>query len=339
MTLTRNQVVSVLIIAVVFITGSKFLNAQEIAQEDSPEHAQQLEEQTIASFENRLNRIIQENTSLKERVKQLEASSRLSQDTACEDLKITIQRLAEEKKALMQTAEAKDQENTRLAQELSGHKKAKTTDTQRKETIAALKEQNQELQKKLSEQENNKRKDAAWPEKVKSLQEEKTILSQKLEEKVKETEGLKQQLTVCKQEAESKESQKAVLEAMVEKQAKPLLKPSLVKAEEKELEKIIHTNLGFAYGLKGKTDEAIAEYKKALSFAPSDRDINFNLGVLLSKQKKYQEAITSYKQALQGSPQDKEVYYNLAIIYLLGLKDTALSQKYYQEFLSLDQGH
>lgn len=140
---------------------------------------------------------------------------------------------------------------------------------------------------------------------------------------------------ILKQKIADLEKEKSVLESMLNMQSKGLRLPGLIGADNENLNKLIHLNLGFAYGRKGDTKEAVREYRKALQYDPEDKDIHYNLGYLLSKQKRYKEAIEEYKKALAGSSQDKEVYYNLVLIYTTGLKDKEASREYYQKYLDL----
>ena len=145
---------------------------------------------------------------------------------------------------------------------------------------------------------------------------------------------LQKQLTRLNEKAASLERGASILEAMLNQQRD--MKPSLlVSGSESSWDKVIHINLGFAYAIKGKTKEAIEEYKKALEYGPEDKDIHYNLGYLLAKRNRYKEAIEEYKKAIKGSPEDKEVYYNLAVIYTTIIKDQQIANQYYQKSLTI----
>lgn len=156
----------------------------------------------------------------------------------------------------------------------------------------------------------------------------------------KDKEGLKKQVSLLIQERDDLKKNLAVLESMIESQTANIRIPSSQKTDEKNANKAIHINLGYAYGLKGKYKEAVQEYRNALQYAPLDKDIYFNLGYLLTKQKKYKEAIEAYQQSLKLAPQDREIYYNLSIIYANNLNDPINSQECYKKFkaLSIDSG-
>jgi len=154
----------------------------------------------------------------------------------------------------------------------------------------------------------------------------------------KEKEELKKQVGSLIQEKEDLKKNLAVLESMIESQTADMRIPSSQKTDEKNANKVIHVNLGYAYGIKSKYKEAVQEYRNALQYAPLDKDIYFNLGYLLAKQKKYKEAVEAYQQSLKLAPRDREVYYNLAVIYANNLNDPINSQECYKKFkaLSLD---
>lgn len=144
---------------------------------------------------------------------------------------------------------------------------------------------------------------------------------------------LQKQLTLLDEKAASLQRGTSILEAMLNQQ-REIKPPLLVRGEEKGWDKIVHLNLGFAYAMKGKTKEAIEEYKKALEYDPEDKDIHYNLGYLLAKSNRYKEAIEEYRKAIKGSPEDKEVYYNLAVIYTTIIKDQQIANQYYQKSLN-----
>ena len=150
-----------------------------------------------------------------------------------------------------------------------------------------------------------------------------------------EKEELRKQVLALSQEVDKLKRNSAVLESMIDSQTADLRSSGSQKTSEKNADKVIHTNLGYAYGIKGRYKEAIQEYKKALQYAPNDKDIFFNLGFLLTKQKRYKEAIEVYEKALRLDPRDREIYYNLAVIYANNLNDPINSQECYKKFKAL----
>ncbi|MBU0568184.1 tetratricopeptide repeat protein [bacterium] len=102
-------------------------------------------------------------------------------------------------------------------------------------------------------------------------------------------------------------------------------KEAFLNAERKGFSnKESHTYLGHIY-LKDKLyDEAIKEYKEALSFGQEDPAIYFNLGWTYKDSKKYKEAIPAFKKVLSFEGVDREQFINSHL---------ALGWLYYQENL------
>lgn len=76
-----------------------------------------------------------------------------------------------------------------------------------------------------------------------------------------------------------------------------------------------YNNLGVAYGEKGKLDEAIQQYRRALELKPDFVDVYNNLGNVLAAQGKYDEAIENYERALRIQPLSADAHEHLAEIY------------------------
>lgn len=155
----------------------------------------------------------------------------------------------------------------------------------------------------------------------------------RLEEKNKYIDELKEKSVFLEKELFIAEREKAVLELMSIREGKALKMPPLAKKGE-DLNRIIHLNLGYAYGSKGKLQDAIKEYRQALEYGPDDFDIHYNLGYLLAKKNLYKDAVEEYQKALRGDSSDREIYYNLAIIYSSGIKDKKMARYFYDKFLS-----
>jgi S1-C subfamily serine protease len=80
-------------------------------------------------------------------------------------------------------------------------------------------------------------------------------------------------------------------------------------------DKYSHYNLGVAYLAAGEFEKAIASYKQAIKFSPSDAKAHTNLGIAYSKLGRYQKAIASLKKAIRITPYADKVHYNLGVIY------------------------
>ena len=88
-----------------------------------------------------------------------------------------------------------------------------------------------------------------------------------------------------------------------------------------------HYNLGVAYHEKGVLDEAISEYKKALTINPNDAMAHVNLGTAYKDKHRLDEAISEFKKALIIKSNFAEAYLNLGVAYYeKGTLDKAISE-------------
>ena len=93
-------------------------------------------------------------------------------------------------------------------------------------------------------------------------------------------------------------------------------------------------NLGNALFQKGNVDEAIAHYQKALQINPDNAEAHNNLGNALLQKGKVDEAIAHFQKALQIKPDYAEARYNLGHALLQkGKVDEAIIQ--YQKALQI----
>jgi tetratricopeptide (TPR) repeat protein len=91
-------------------------------------------------------------------------------------------------------------------------------------------------------------------------------------------------------------------------------------------------NLGLAYQLQQKHEQAAEQYRLALRYQPAHANAYLNLGVLLFSQGKTEEAVKTYITGQKNVPDYPELYYNLAVIYeKTGKIDDAINQ--YQKAL------
>ena len=75
---------------------------------------------------------------------------------------------------------------------------------------------------------------------------------------------------------------------------------------------IIHSNLGNALARKGRLNDAVAHYSKALAINPGkSADIHNNLGAALLVSGKTSEAMTHFRLALQIEPGHVDALRNL----------------------------
>jgi len=96
-----------------------------------------------------------------------------------------------------------------------------------------------------------------------------------------------------------------------------------------------YLNLGIVYVRKGMLDEAIAEWKKAVAINPNLTDAHLNLGVAYHSKGMVDDAITEYKKALSINPNFAEANYNLGIAYgSKGMLDEEIAE--YKKAISIN---
>jgi len=72
-----------------------------------------------------------------------------------------------------------------------------------------------------------------------------------------------------------------------------------------------HVNLGIVLKNKGRIDEAIVLYRKAMTIKPDYAEAYYNLGNAFTLQGNFKGATENYLKALQFTPQDVDTHYNL----------------------------
>jgi len=95
---------------------------------------------------------------------------------------------------------------------------------------------------------------------------------------------------------------------------------------------IAHFQLGLALEQKGKLDEAIRQYSKALQLAPNYAAAHTNLGAVLVHKGDIKGAVYHYYEALKKNPYDAGAYNNLGNI-LAGIGRTREAILAYREAL------
>ena len=110
------------------------------------------------------------------------------------------------------------------------------------------------------------------------------------------------------------------------------------------LEKITHLNkkipqvfynIGICHNMLGKTQDAVNNFKKAISLKSDFYESYVQLGQLLKKEKLFDEALNVYKLALKKVNQKDSINVNISEIYYLK-KDYQLSKKFAQDAISLN---
>jgi cytochrome c-type biogenesis protein CcmH/NrfG len=97
-------------------------------------------------------------------------------------------------------------------------------------------------------------------------------------------------------------------------------------------------NLGVALALKGELDKAVARIRESIHYQPEKADAYYNLGNVFIMQHKLDEAVSAYTEALRLKPDYPEAHNNLANVLLTqGHWDAAV--QHYREALRLNPGH
>jgi protein O-mannosyl-transferase len=95
-----------------------------------------------------------------------------------------------------------------------------------------------------------------------------------------------------------------------------------------------HYNLGIVLNDRGKTDEAMAHYQRAIELRPSYAEAHYNLGRLLVQKGLLDDAVTHYEKALEINPADAEARNNLGVtLFGIGRVDEAIA--HYQGALKI----
>ena len=96
-----------------------------------------------------------------------------------------------------------------------------------------------------------------------------------------------------------------------------------------------YTNLGIAFADKGKLDEAIGYYEKALVISPVHVNARYNMGNAFVRKKMYDQAVQQYREAIDLRPESVEAHTNLGSAYAeMRLYDQATAE--YGEALRLN---
>jgi len=96
-----------------------------------------------------------------------------------------------------------------------------------------------------------------------------------------------------------------------------------------------HTNLGSASLQEGRTQESIAQYREACEINPADANAHCNLGVVLCQQGLIEEAIGQYREAVRINPAFAQAHYNLGnVLRQQGRTEEAISE--YREAVRID---
>jgi Flp pilus assembly protein TadD len=99
-----------------------------------------------------------------------------------------------------------------------------------------------------------------------------------------------------------------------------------------------HENLGVALVNQGKVEEAVACYRKAIALDPQVAAYHHNLGVTLDGKGQVDEAIVCYRKAIALDPQHVLAHYNLGVaLHGKGKLEEAVAC--YRKAVALDPAH
>ncbi|MGA2508301.1 MAG: tetratricopeptide repeat protein [Chitinispirillaceae bacterium] len=89
---------------------------------------------------------------------------------------------------------------------------------------------------------------------------------------------------------------------------------------------LAHNNLGLLLMNRGRTDEAMAHYQKALEINPNYGDAHYNLGILLEKMGRTDEAMAHLLKTLELDPNYADAHNNLGLLLMnMGRTDEAMA--------------
>lgn len=89
---------------------------------------------------------------------------------------------------------------------------------------------------------------------------------------------------------------------------------------------LTHSNLGDALQDRGRPEEAIASYRRAIELKPMNSHAHHNLGGVLEARGRFDEAIASYRTAIELTPTDANAHNSLgAALTRSGRKDEAVA--------------
>ena len=99
-----------------------------------------------------------------------------------------------------------------------------------------------------------------------------------------------------------------------------------------------HNNIAISLLQKGRVEEAVAHYNKALELNPGYGEAHYNLANSLLRLGHVEEAVAHYEEALAINPNNAPAHYNLAAVLVqTGRMDAAID--HYNKVLEIDPNH
>jgi tetratricopeptide (TPR) repeat protein len=106
-------------------------------------------------------------------------------------------------------------------------------------------------------------------------------------------------------------------------------------AEQIDFEPELYYGLGDSFDKRGRTQEGIDAYLKAVSLRPQYVEAHHNLGLLLVKQQRLDEAITHYRSALEADPNNAGPHEDLGMaLFRQGKTEEAI--EHYQKAIQIE---
>ncbi len=99
-----------------------------------------------------------------------------------------------------------------------------------------------------------------------------------------------------------------------------------------------NANLIGLYLRLGRLDEAERLYRACLEINPEIAEVHYNYGLLSRKRGRFQEAVSAFEKALEINPSYAEAHTNLGVL-LAGSGQRARAAAHYRKALEIDQAH
>ena len=97
-------------------------------------------------------------------------------------------------------------------------------------------------------------------------------------------------------------------------------------------------NLARVHSARGRNDDALAAYRRALEIDPTERSARLQVAVTLRKAGKVDEAIAEYRTLLEQHPRYVKAWFNLGIALAAEARDEEAVAAY-EQALAHDQAH
>ena len=103
-----------------------------------------------------------------------------------------------------------------------------------------------------------------------------------------------------------------------------------------QIEAGYHVFKGDALRDRGRVQEAIVEYERALAIRSTLPTVPYRLGVLYSDTHQYEEALQAFQKELEINPTNADAAYSVGAYYLIWGQDLAKAREFFQRSISSD---